>query len=285
MKNQIKHYPLFIISALISFCFINCQKDAATVLNDKIVISNTSVSSISQIRATVSAKIVSNGGDEITERGICFDTVAHPTVSSKKMVYDSTKVDSFSVRLSGLIPTKTYYARAYATNSKGTGYGDEVTFTTHGVKIGDLFEGGTVFYVDPTGMHGLIAALQGLNYDTTWGCKGVLINGTSTAIGSGNANSLAIIKGCKSVGTAAQWAEGLQHQSFNDWYLPSKDELLEMFKHRDVVILNDAERWSSSEVDANSAWALSFDATGAPVPVIRDKGLALGVRPIRSFNY
>jgi hypothetical protein len=285
MKNQFKNFSLFIITALISVLFVNCQKESANVINDKIVISNTKVSAITQIRATISASITSNGGNEITERGVCYDTMPNPTIASMKMVYDSAKVDSFSLRISELRPNKKYYARAYATNSKGTGYGEEVSFTTRSVQLGDFFQGGTVFYIDATGTHGLIAALQGLDYSAEWGCKGVSIPGTTTIVGSGKANTLAITKGCKTAGISARWADQLDNLGFTDWYLPSKDELTEMFKQRKTVVLNGAARWSSSEADANSAWALTFDAAGTPVPVIMDKSTVIGVRPIRAFSY
>lgn len=282
MNKRINIYSLIIITTL-SIFFTNCQKDTNKPNND-IKISNTSVSGITQIRATVKAKIVSNGGNQITEQGVCFDTMPNPTISANKMVADSVMGDSFSVRISGLIPNKKYYARPYATNNKGTGYGDEVNFTTKTVKIGDLFEGGIVFYIDATGMHGLIAARQGLDYSSPWGCPGVAVPGTMTEIGTGKANSAAITKVCKT-GGAARWSEQLVHASFFDWYLPSKDELTEMYKRKDIVIMNGAERWTSSEADANTAWALSFDAAGNAVPVLRNKSEVRGVRPIRAFDY
>lgn len=285
MKNQIKNYSLSIITVLISVVFVNCQKEAEIVENKNIVISNTKASAITQIRATISAKITSDGGDAITERGVCYDTVPNPTISSTKMKYDSTAADSFAVRISKLKPNKQYYARAYAINSKGVGYSEEVNFTTGTIDIGDLFEGGVVFYVDATGRRGLIAARQGENYASVWGCKGVSVPDTKTEFGSGQTNTKAIMKVCSTAGIASRWSDQLEKDSFGDWYLPSKDELAEMFKHRSVVLLNDAARWSSSQIDANTAWAVSFDATGTPVPVPMDKDSQIGVRAIRAFDF
>jgi len=274
--------------AFFSILFTNCQKESAginTTVNQDIKLSNTTVSAITQIRATITATIASNGGNAITERGVCYDTVPNPTVSSTKKTNDTTTVDSFSVRITQLKPNKTYYARAYASNSKGTGYGEEVTFTTHEIKIGDLFEGGIVFHIDATGRHGIVAAREGEDYAAVWGCMGVSAPGTATGIGTGIANTSAIMKACSTAGIAARWTNQLNKDSFGDWYLPSKDELTEMFAHRDVVILNGAMRWSSSEIDANTAWALSFDQSGNPVPVPQDKTAVLGVRAVRSFNF
>lgn len=287
MKKKISLYSLFFIA---SFCilFTNCQKSVSnTTPNEDIKITGASVSDITQIRATIGAKIVSNGGNTITDRGVCFDTVPNPTVASQKTAAaaDSIFADSFSVRIGKLKPNKTYYVRAYATNSKGTGYSEQVTFTTHSIKIGDLFEGGIVFYIDATGLSGLIAAREGENYSAAWGCPGVSVGNTTTPIGSGQLNTKNILKACSTAGIAARWADLLEKDSFGDWYLPSKDELTEMYKHRNVVILNNAVRWSSSEVDANTAWALSFDVNGNVVPVIKAKTEVLGVRVIRSFSF
>jgi hypothetical protein len=201
------------------------------------------------------------------------------------MVVDAITADSFSVRIGDLKPNKMYYTRAYARNSSGVGYGEQVTFTTRGFKIGDVFQGGVIFYLDASGMSGLIAAQQGLNYSSGWGCAGVSIPGTMVEIGTGKTNTSVISKACNKAGIAAQWSEALEYNSFFDWYLPSKDELTEMYKHKDVVVMNTAERWTSSEVDANTAWALSFDPAGTPVPVMRPKTSSLGVRPIRSFSF
>ncbi len=73
----------------------------------------------------------------------------------------------------------------------------------------------------------------------------------------------------------------LTHNGLHDWYLPSKDELAEMYKYKTQIVLNATERWSSSESDANNAWEQGFDVTSTPIAA--DKNAVHGVRPIRSF--
>jgi hypothetical protein len=80
--------------------------------------------------ATVVGFVVAQG-DGFTEKGVCYNTSPAPTVSNSKVVYTGTaKTASFNVTLDGLNYATKYYARAYATGSAGTIYGDEYSFTT-----------------------------------------------------------------------------------------------------------------------------------------------------------
>ena len=81
--------------------------------------------------ATVSGGVSSDGGASVTERGICYNTSGSPTTSNS-VVTSGTGTGTFSVSLSGLSQSTTYYARAYAINSAGTAYGTQISFTTSG---------------------------------------------------------------------------------------------------------------------------------------------------------
>ena len=91
-------------------------------------ISTTPATSITRTSATSGGYIPSNGGSAIIARGICWDTNQSPTLANN---FTSNGIDtgSYSSNLSGLSIGKTYYVRAYATNSAGTAYGNEVSFT------------------------------------------------------------------------------------------------------------------------------------------------------------
>ena len=79
--------------------------------------------------ATVGGNITSDGGAEITARGVCYSTKENPTVEDTK-VSSGSGVGEFICELTNLQPNTTYYVRAYAVNSAGAAYGEEVTFTT-----------------------------------------------------------------------------------------------------------------------------------------------------------
>ena len=79
--------------------------------------------------ATVSGTVTNDGGASVTERGVCWATTENPTISDNKLA-SGNGIGEFTVSLTNLSAGTTYYARAYATNSVGTAYGNVVTFTT-----------------------------------------------------------------------------------------------------------------------------------------------------------
>jgi hypothetical protein len=87
------------------------------------------VTDISQTTAVSGGNITSQGASEVTERGVCWSTSANPTTSNSKTI-DGTGTGEFVSNLTGLTAESHYYIRAYAVNSNGTGYGDELSFTT-----------------------------------------------------------------------------------------------------------------------------------------------------------
>ena len=87
------------------------------------------VSDITATSAMCCGNVISDGGDTVTARGICWSTSQNPTIYDNHTT-DGTGTGVFSSFLTGLATNTTYYARAYATNSGETTYGSEVTFTT-----------------------------------------------------------------------------------------------------------------------------------------------------------
>ena len=102
-------------------------------------LSTTTVSSITETTAVSGGNITNNGGATVTSRGVCWGTSSNPTPADNSSV-NGSGTGSFTSNLSGLTGGTTYYVRAYATNSAGTSYGNEVSFTTtssSGVVYGD----------------------------------------------------------------------------------------------------------------------------------------------------
>ena len=127
------------------------------------------------------------------------------------------------------------------------------------INIGAKYGGGIIFYIDGTGNHGLIAAISDQSSATQWGCYGNSIGGTHGAIGNGHANTTAIANGCNQADIAALICHNLVLNGFNDWFLPSKGELNQMYIQRTVIggFAND-EYWSSTEYDVYTAWTQDF---------------------------
>jgi len=79
--------------------------------------------------AATGGTVVLDGGAAITAKGVCYAITANPTIDNDKTV-DGEGAESFVSALEGLQGNTTYYVRAYATNSAGTAYGDELSFST-----------------------------------------------------------------------------------------------------------------------------------------------------------
>jgi uncharacterized protein (TIGR02145 family) len=121
MKNITK---LTIIIFLILLCTLySCRNEDIPTLTTSGITSITTTSAVS------GGNIISDGGAEITSRGVCWNSEGNPTVANKT-TSDGTGTGSFNSNLMHLIPNTYYHLRAYATNRIGTGYGDEQGFAT-----------------------------------------------------------------------------------------------------------------------------------------------------------
>jgi uncharacterized protein (TIGR02145 family) len=96
---------------------------------ESITLTTIAISSITSTTALSGGNITSDGGANVTARGVCWATTTAPTIAGSN-TSDGTGSGAFASSLTGLTPGTTYYVRAYATNSAGTAYGNEVTFKT-----------------------------------------------------------------------------------------------------------------------------------------------------------
>lgn len=128
--NVLSHKKInsLMLTCLISVLwFSGCKKDEDT--KELPQIKTIQASAITDSSATSCGIILSNGGDAIIESGIYWSANPDPSLTGFKATIESAK-DTFSCKLSNLQPDKTYYVRAFATNSVGTSYGDEISFKT-----------------------------------------------------------------------------------------------------------------------------------------------------------
>ncbi len=99
-----------------------------STLPDAPVVTTTAVTEITTTTATGGGNVTADGGRSVTARGICWSTGTMPTISNSKTT-DATGTGSFTSSIINLTPGATYYVRAYATNSEGTSYGNQVSFS------------------------------------------------------------------------------------------------------------------------------------------------------------
>lgn len=99
-------------------------------------LSTKTIESVTSTGATSGGNITDDGGGNITARGVCWSKEQSPTIDDSKTT-DGSGSGSFTSEISGLDYDTEYYVRAYATNSAGTAYGDELSFTTDPLKDAD----------------------------------------------------------------------------------------------------------------------------------------------------
>lgn len=98
---------------------------------DSPVLTTVAVSEITTTTVKSGGTITTDGGAAITAKGVCWSTSPQPVIANNEnKTNDGTGSTSFTSSITALLPATTYYLRAYATNSTGTAYGNEVTFTT-----------------------------------------------------------------------------------------------------------------------------------------------------------
>ena len=179
--------------------------------------------------------------------------------------------------------------------------GGDVNDPTPPLAIGDFYQGGVVFHLFEEGetgyvageTHGLIAAVADQSSGIQWYNGGYdnTTGATGTAIGTGSANTTAIISA--QGGTETSYAAGLARAytggGYNDWFLPSKDELNKMYLNRATINTTAASNsgsdfgswyWSSSALDTFYAWGQNFNDGEQPSPT---KNNTNGVRAVQAF--
>ncbi len=128
MKNIL---PLSVLVILFSFLTINdsCKKDAVIPTVSTAEATNITVSTM-----VSGGSVTSDGGASISARGVCYATTSEPVVSGSHTTDDSG-MGVFLSNVTGLSPNTLYHIRAYATNSAGTAYGNEITATTTAIVL------------------------------------------------------------------------------------------------------------------------------------------------------
>ena len=247
--------------------------------------------SITSNAATLLGKLNNIGNGQVLSKGFCYSLSNNPSTSNTVISVPGSSVGNFSSEVSGLLPNTTYFFRAFATNSYGVAYGEVLQFQTSSpnLVIGQNYQGGIIAYLDPSGIHGIIAAPYDQSLSSPWGCQGSNISGAEgSGFGEGYQNTIDITMDCNNVYIAARICSDLVLNGFNDWYLPSWTELNYLFNNRSLIggfittgqAVGDCWYWSSTEVDADYAKFINF---GNGFDGNYYKQFGLNVRAVRKF--
>ena len=254
----------------------------------------TPIESITSSTASSGGDITFDGGAPVTAHGVCWSTSTNPTIADSKTA-DGSGSGLFTSSIEGLTLGVTYYVRAYATNTAGTAYGNEISLTT-ALAIGQDYQGGKLAYILKSGdpgyvsgeTHGIIAAPYDQETSISWCLSSDYLNcvgNTYTGIGAGPLNTQRIVNQGGAGYYAAKLCYDLELNGYSDWYLPSRDELTKLRLNKIAIGgFADSRYWSSSEGDefwgvcstAYSLHMLSGSSTDSKQETYR-------VRAIRSF--
>ena len=176
---------------------------------------------------------------------------------------------------------------AVMTTYWGCGKKDDPKF-----QIGQPYQGGIIAYVDPTGEHGLIAAAEDQSIGVTWARPGLgpgtgtlPTYATATAIWTGKSNTEKIVQVTLEGEYAARLCYDLVLNGYDDWFLPSKDELSELYKNRAKIggFVSTSSYWSSSEGVHSNAFCQDFSDAGKSQGADHKISNSHRVRAVRYF--
>jgi hypothetical protein len=256
-------------------------------------LSTSPIINIKSTSAQCGGIITSNGGSEVTERGIVWSALPNPTISLSTKTSDGTGTGSFFSNVSSLNLNAKYYVRSYATNSTGTGYGPEISFTAS-YAIGETGPaGGFIFYDKGTysdGWRYLEANYTDFQngivwWNGTWTYKDMVGISPNTDLGSGKANTSLIIAANGNLNNAAKACDDYSYNGYSDWYLPSSEELQMMCQNLYSAGKGNFSSnfyWSSSDINRihNATW-MQFN--GCYIRTDVGRNMTNLVRPIRQF--
>ncbi|MCJ7448112.1 MAG: hypothetical protein MUO72_10485 [Bacteroidales bacterium] len=143
---------LIVISIILAF---SCKKKPSLP-----VITTANITSITQTTASSGGNVTSDGGAEVTVKGVCWGITPKPIIANSK-TNDGTGIGSFTSNLEGLTPNTLYYVRAYAINSAGTTFGNEISFTTSSYPKWVATQD---YYNETEPLNSIVTELYGSNY-------------------------------------------------------------------------------------------------------------------------
>lgn len=275
MYHKLKLYTIYLF--LLNICFTSCTKKSEEVLP----YTPTNLTITASVKGELSLTWIDNSTNEVGFR------IERRTGDGSFEIVAQTDKDLTTFKDSQLSPNTIYYYRVYSYNNMGkslTYTNTAQSQTLANFSIGMSYGGGVIFYIDNTGSHGLIAATKDLVTTFWYYLDDIQTGATDVSIGSGKANTIMIVNKHGSGDYAAYLCSTANIDNFQDWYLPSLNELKEMYNKRQYFpAFANKLYWSSSESTSYYGRASGVNLISGTVVLNADKPVFAIVRPVRSF--
>lgn len=250
------------------FLALSCAEEKPQILPE---ISLDQPESISAVRAVMTSRLKRDGTGGVIRRGITYSIHPNPDLDDS-VQEDQRFYGAFDYKLFDLLPNTTYYVRAFAQNSVGLTFSNELEITTEAEGTYSLFDtgpGGGLVFLDLGNYDKGWRYMEALNIknpyynNTFWFDHEYIPVGTLPAIGQGEINSYKFNTQKRAINqqSSMQVLANLKINEYQDWFLPSIDELIEI---REKLFLNDlggfeeGPYWSSTEKDDMKSLLLDF---------------------------
>lgn len=224
-----------------TFCYVRsyATSSCGTGYGDQVTFTSAGISTLPTVvlseiinittnSATTGGTIISDGGAPVTIRGVCWSSTPNPSLTDNYTT-DGSGSGTYTSEINGLIGETIYYVKAYATNSSGTGYGTQITFST----LSSFTCGDTVNYSGQVYHSLMIGSQCWLKENLNIGTR---VEGSQNQTDNGIIEKycyLNLDSNCNIYGGLYQWAEMMQYSNDpplgkgicpNGWHLPTDDE-------------------------------------------------------------
>ena len=264
-------------------------------------------SEVKQNSAKMEVSISVTDGGEVSQSGIIYDrkdsmlTLQPDTYNYTRLILMAEpKKVFFELNIKDLEDNGYYYCRPFAIVNGKPYYGETKLLVTDCPGMGRGPAGGYKFYDDGNG-GGFEAAPYDINlindnytYNNgqsfPWGCDNIEIGGTSEDLGDGQSNTQHILSACSEEETAARLCNTYSFNGYDDWYLPSYEELELMYTN---LQQNNYGKFFGNENFSSTAYATSSEVNSflvkgidfgqGPGSGLYEKYRGFYVRPIRNI--
>lgn len=274
---------------------INCESTTTTTSTTAAPTTTTTTSSST---STTTSTTTTAAPTTTTTTTTVAPTTTTTTTSSSTTTTTTTAAPTTTTTTTTVAPTTTTTTTTVAPTTTTTTTTEALTTTStttaaasyENYVVGQAAIGGIVAYIlqpgdpgyDATLQQGFVARSADISTNAIWGCPGTITGATGTALGTGSQNTATILTKCNTAGISARLCADLVEGGYDDWYLPSEDELGKLYLNKDIIGGFTGINYVSSTEQNKDYVAYRRFTDGFDDGAFKTQQLV--VRPIRSFS-